>query len=61
MGDVKRFLGAKEVSEILGCSESYSYNVIRQLNEEMKEKNYITVRGKVNAKYFYKRVGLADD
>ena len=47
MADDKRFLGAN--------------NVIRQLNAEMKEKNYITVRGKINAKYFYKRVGLADE
>ena len=61
MGDDKRFLGANDISEILGCSVSYAYNVIRQLNEEMKEKNYITVRGKINAKYFYKRVGLLAD
>lgn len=61
MADDKRFLGANDIAEILGCSASYAYNVIRQLNEEMKEKNYITVRGKINAKYFYKRVGLADE
>lgn len=61
MADDKRFLGANDIAEILGCSVSYAYNVIRQLNAEMKEKNYITVRGKINAKYFYKRVGLADE
>ena len=61
MADDKRFLGANDIAEILGCSAGYAYNVIRQLNAEMKEKNYITVRGKINAKYFYKRVGLADE
>lgn len=61
MADDKRFLGANDIAEILRCSASYAYNVIRQLNAEMKEKNYITVRGKINAKYFYKRVGLADE
>ncbi len=61
MADDKSFLGANDIAEILGCSESYAYNIIRQLNAEMQENNYITVRGKVNAKYFYKRVGLADD
>lgn len=61
MADDKRFLGANDIAKILGCSASCAYNVIRQLNAEMKEKNYITVRGKINAKYFYKRVGLADE
>lgn len=42
MADDKRFLGANDIAEILGCSASYAYNVIRQLNAEMKEKNYIT-------------------
>ena len=40
MADDKRFLGANDIAEILGCSASYAYNVIRQLNAEMKEKNY---------------------
>lgn len=29
---------AKDISEICGISESKSYQVIRQLNEELKEK-----------------------
>ena len=61
MADDKSFLGANDIAEILGCSASYAYNIIWQLNAELQEKKYITVRGKVNAKYFYKRVGLADD
>ena len=43
MADDKRFLGANDIAEILGCSASYAYNVIRQLNAEMKEKNYISI------------------
>ena len=32
MADDKRFLGANDIAEILGCSASYAYNVIRQLS-----------------------------
>lgn len=57
----KKFLSATDISNLIGCSESYAYNVIRQLNEEMKANNYIVFRGKINAKYFYQRVGLANE
>jgi len=52
----KQFIGAKEVSEILGVSESKAYSVIRGLNTELKEKGYITVRGKVSRIFFQERV-----
>lgn len=52
----KRFLSAADVSEIMGCSASKSYSIIRQLNEELEKKSFIVLRGKVSAKYFYERV-----
>lgn len=51
----KRMLGAKDIMEILGVSESKSYGYIRQMNAELKEKGYIPVRGKVPAAYFRER------
>ena len=44
----RQFIGAKEVAEILGVSEGKAYAVIRGLNQELKEKGYITVQGKVS-------------
>ena len=52
----KRFLTAADVSQIMECSVSRAYTIIRQLNDEMTSKGYIVNRGKINAKYFYERV-----
>lgn len=52
----KRFLTATDVSQIMECSVSRAYTIIRQLNDEMTSKGYIVNRGKINAKYFYERV-----
>ena len=51
----RQFIGAKEVAEILGVSESKSYGIIRELNKELKERGYITVQGKVSRVFFQER------
>jgi Fic family protein len=51
----RQFIGAKEVAEILGVSESKAYSVIRDLNKELKERGYITVQGKVSRVFFQER------
>ncbi len=48
----RQFIGAKEVAEILGVSESKSYGIIRELNKELKERGFITVQGKVSRVFF---------
>lgn len=48
----KQFMTAKEVAEALGVSEGKAYAIIRQLNEQLRYKGYITVQGKVNRRYF---------
>ena len=52
----RQFIGAKEVAEILGVSESKAYSVIRGLNKELKEKGFIVVSGKVSRVFFQERV-----
>ena len=47
---------AKDISEICGISESKSYQVIKQLNEELKEKGFLTFEGKVSSAYFNERM-----
>lgn len=46
---------AKELGEVLGVSESKAYQFIRQMNEELKDKGFLTVRGKVPAAYVEER------
>lgn len=45
----------KELAEILGCSESKSYQYIRKMNEELQKAGYLTLRGKVPIGYVQKR------
>lgn len=52
----KYVLTAKDISEILGVSESKSYQTIRQLNDELKKKGFITFAGRVSKAYFYERM-----
>lgn len=53
MGNVKRmYVTAKEAAEMLGVSTGYAYKLIWGLNEELKEKGYRTICGKVPTKYF---------
>ena len=52
---MKQFYNAQEVMEMLGVSSSKAYQLIRTMNEELQEKGYLTVRGKVPAAYLEKR------
>lgn len=55
MYEEKRFLDVHDVMEITGLSSSSSYIVIKQLNEELQKKGYMTIRAKVISTYFYER------
>ena len=51
-----RFICAEEVAQELSVSKPYAYKLIRQLNEELKAKGFITISGRVNRQYFYERL-----
>ena len=38
-----RFICAEEVAQELSVSKPYAYKLIRQLNEELKAKGFITI------------------
>ncbi len=46
---------AKELGEVLGCSESMAYKFIRIMNDELKQKGFLVLRGKVPAAYVKER------
>ena len=50
-----RFIRAEEVAKELDVSKPYAYKLIRQLNEELKSKGFITISGRVNRQYFNER------
>ena len=51
-----KFIRAEDVAQELGVSKPYAYKLIRQLNEELEAKGFITIAGRVNRQYFYERL-----
>ena len=50
-----RFIRAEEVAAELDVSKPFAYKLIRQLNEELKAKGFLTIAGRVNRQYFNER------
>ena len=47
--------------QILGISKSAAYKIMRQMNDELKKKGFVIIRGKVSRRYFEERFyGLSD-
>ena len=51
-----KFIRVGEVAKGLDVSKPYAYKIIRQLNEELKAKGFITIAGRVNRQYFNERL-----
>ena len=51
-----KFIRADDVARELDVSKPYAYKLIRQLNEELKAKGFVTIAGRVNRQYFYERL-----
>lgn len=56
-----RFIDAEELAALTGVSKVGAYKIIQQLNEELKQKGYLIVRGRVIYPYFYERFFGKDD
>ena len=51
-----KFIRAEDVAQELNVSKPYAYKLIRQLNEKLSAKGYITISGRVNRQYLKMRV-----
>ena len=54
------YIYVDEVCKIMGISKPTAYKVIHQLNDELKNAGYITIAGRTNREYFYKKVGITE-
>ncbi len=54
------FISVADVAQELGVSKSYAYKIVRELNTELRSNGYLTVKGRVNANYFRKKVCYGD-
>lgn len=50
------FMRVDEVSKVLDISKSFAYKVMQQLNDELEEKGYITIAGRVSRTYFNEKL-----
>ena len=50
------FMRADEVAKELGISKSFAYKLIRQLNQELRERGFLTIAGRINRDYFRERI-----
>lgn len=57
MVDVKdAFIGAKEISQVLGIGMTKAYAIIKAYNKELDDKGYFTIRGRCSRKYFEQKI-----
>lgn len=54
------FYTADEVALQLGVSKAYAYKIIKKLNNELNQKGFITIAGKVNKDYYNERIYQSD-
>ncbi|HEX2938944.1 MAG TPA: LysR family transcriptional regulator [Ruminiclostridium sp.] len=50
------FINADEVAEELGVSKPYAYKLVKRLNEELREKGFLVISGRVSRQYFMEKV-----
>ncbi len=50
------FYTADEIALQLGVSKAYAYKIIKKLNNELNQKGFITIAGKVNKDYYNERI-----
>lgn len=49
------YMRVEEVAQALGVSIDTAYKVIRAMNEKLAKDGWITIRGRVDRKFFYEQ------
>ena len=50
------FMRVDDVAVELGVSKPCAYKLVQKLNGELKQKNFITISGRISRQYFQERV-----
>lgn len=48
----KLYFSAQEVARMLGVSRGKAYDILRQMNAELKKQGYLTIAGRIPVEYF---------
>ncbi len=57
---MEKILTAEQVADLCKVKVGKAYQIIRELNEELKKEGYITIRGRINKDYLLKRLGIEE-
>ena len=49
-------LKASDVAALLKCSESKAYAVMHKLNDELEQKGFYIIHGRISERYLYERL-----
>ena len=56
------FVGVETVAKDFGVSKGFAYKLIKQMNDVLKAKGYLTVAGRVSRQYYRERIyGFASE
>lgn len=55
------FLTVDDVEKICKVKSGKAYKIMKDVNDEMKEKGYLTIRGRVNKKFLFSKLGISDN
>lgn len=55
---MNEILTVSEVMELCRIGESTAYKLIKSINEELKNEGFIIIKGRVNRKRLFERMGL---
>ena len=50
------FVTPETIEKDFGISRTKAYEIIRDLNQELKEKGFLTVPGRVSKKFYHERI-----
>jgi Mn-dependent DtxR family transcriptional regulator len=50
------FIKADEIAEELGVSKPYAYKLVKRMNEELRERGFVTIPGRVSRQYYREKV-----
>ena len=56
-----QFYTADDIAEIMQISKPKAYEIIRNLNDELNRMGYLTVKGRVNSTFFYKKINYQEE
>lgn len=55
------YFSVNDVMQITGVKEGMAYKLIREVNDELKSKGFITLRGKVPKAALFERLGIKEE